>query len=212
MRRSPGPVTQRDLKIGDQVLWKATGGLIWNLKDLASGEATIEGSVFEQPVTRTVDKADLQLAPDETSKEGWDVERSFVRDPHTHQSSLPLSQDDAVQKLRPIKPRRELDELMDDVLFSPLCLRTYRRRFAPHLRGLAVNNELRDEIRRKGFLTETRQGQEHEFARIRVPGRFDVVLKSRPTPEHPVAVDGLYIPRKRGNREAAAKAGARRAA
>lgn len=63
-------------------------------------------------------------------------------------------------------------------------------------RGLCpeLNERLREEIRRSGFIMTDGLPGDDEYARLRVPRRFDVVLKARPTAENPVTVTGLYLP------------------
>jgi hypothetical protein len=83
---------------------------------------------------------------------------------------------------------------LEDVLFSQGCLESYGRRYARGVTGAALNERLREEILRKGYVMRDDLPSPSEFARLRVPHRFDVILKTRPTAEHPVTVNGLYFP------------------
>jgi hypothetical protein len=87
---------------------------------------------------------------------------------------------------------------LDDVVFSNACLDSYRRRFASSVRGPALNERLREEIRNRGYIVPGRVSRSGEYTRIRVEHRFDVVLPRKPSPEDPVKIDALCFPRKRG--------------
>jgi hypothetical protein len=112
--------------------------------------------------------------------------------------------EDARAQLRPVLPRRELDELMDDVLFAPRCLSYYARDLGSCWLEDA-NEQLREEVRRSGFLIRP-DGTSQNFGRIRVPGRFDFVLRDRPSADAPTTVTGLkpLAPRRSGRRRAGA--------
>lgn len=120
----------------------------------------------------------------------------------------PLSEEELKESLRPVRPQRELDEIMDNVMFSNQCLAAYQRRYARRAkRDSALLDRLRDEIRVRGFLVKDNPG---EFARVRVPNRFDVVLAERPTAERPLQIENLVFAWSRQQRRGGRRRGSRR--
>jgi hypothetical protein len=213
-RRTRPFAVERTPEVGDSVTWNETGPLVWSLDefDEETGQATISGVIFEQPATRTVSIDQLQVCAEDPKP----FAAPIVEGPDNPRTP-PASRDIGVQPtehLRPITPRRALDELLDDVLFSPACLAAYGRRYAAGVSGAALNERLREEIRRKGFIMRRGLPGGDEYARLRVPRRFDVVLKARPTPESPVTVNELHFPAgsKKGGRGQNRQAGRRRPA
>jgi hypothetical protein len=45
-----------------------------------------------------------------------------------------------------------------------------------------------------GYLLRDTPARAGENARVRVNGRFDIVLPCKPTPDAPVTIDALYFP------------------
>jgi hypothetical protein len=94
---------------------------------------------------------------------------------------LPVTLGAGGESLKP-KPSRvefieEDEDIVDRLIFSPGCLAFYRRRFA---RGASIHEageQLRAELRKAQQLRKHHTG---EYLRLRVSGRFDVVLKKRP--------------------------------
>ena len=79
-------------------------------------------------------------------------------------------------------------------------LQSYGRRYAPGVLGPALNECLRHDIRGNGFIVDGGLIGSGEYARVRVRGRFDVVLKRRPSAEDPVVVSGLDFAARASNR------------
>jgi hypothetical protein len=94
--------------------------------------------------------------------------------------------------IRPVKPRRKIEEMLDDIIFSPECVEAYRRRYAASLKGPRVSKRLRDEIRCRGFLDG--------YFTVAVPGRFEFDIGSEPSPDNPVTVRSLRFPNRRAER------------
>ena len=190
-----------------------TGPLEWSLDNLNENDrdATISGVIFGQPTTRTVTIDQLRVCAGEPEPRSPVVDALVEDSAPTIEgaSAWPAGSAHATELLTPEKPRRELDETLDDILFSANCLEAYGRRYARGITGAALNERLRDEIRLKGFLVLGGAPGSDEYARLCVPSRFDVILKERPTAEEPVSIEGLYFPaesktrrRKRGRRGA----------
>jgi len=197
-RKAAARKVQRSPRVGDLVTWKETGPLSWTVDalDKDSGRAAIRGAIFEQPMERSVSLDELELCPSGEPELDEPTILDALDDPSA-EIDVPASrfQDQAssTDRLRPEKPRRQLDELLDDILFSPRCLAAYSRRYAQGVRGPSLNEHLRDEIRRKGFVIAGGVRGSGEYARLRVPRRFDVVLRERPSPEEPASVTGLHF-------------------
>ena len=185
----PVLLLSREARVGDTVTLEETGDLLWTVDavDDERSTATISTVIFERPDSRTVARDRLQVR----GKPSQRVSRRSTERPSSRPSFD--AEDAAVERLRPIAPRRELDELMDDVLFTRACLRDYDRRLGAGRRGPAVER-LREEVRRSGYLLRGRQLPGNEYARVRIDGRFDIVLARKPTPEEPLTITGLYFP------------------
>lgn len=198
-------VVQRDPQVGDAVTWAATAGLVWSLTevDAEAALATIDGVVFDQPTSRTVPMNQLRVHV-ELSEPHRPTDIAIAESPSPVSERLagPERQDPSTGHLRPVKPRRALDELLDDVLFSEACLRAYRKRYASSQSLAAAGEQLLDEIRRRGFIMEGGRPGSNEYARLRVLGRFDVVLDVHPTPEQPITVEELHYPHRGRYRQA----------
>ena len=188
----------RPARIGDSVTLPETGELIWTVDAIhhTTAAATISTVIFERPDTRTVDLYQLQVRVEPA--------RGRARIPSDESPPRPPRQIDpaveAAERLRPIAPRRELDELMEDVYFSNRCVQAYYQRFAGGSRASALDR-LREEVRLKGYLLRDDPPRAGEYARVRVNTRFDIVLLRRPTPEASVTVDTLSFPARRSPRQ-----------
>jgi hypothetical protein len=179
------------------VTWTGAGPLVWTLDGISEPDraATIRGVILEQPQTRTVPLSELQIyAVEPDAPESVAVPALVGVDGVTDGSPGCLADvRPHVEQLLPISPRREIDELLDDLLFSPGCLAEYGRRYARGVTGPALNDRLRDEIRRSGFVAHGHGGV---YASVRVLRRFDVVLRARPTPDEPIEIDALSFARR----------------
>lgn len=203
----------REPDVGDDVTWAPSGALQWHVQAIdRNGAARIRTELFEQDTVRTVPLAELRVAPLEPRETGGTpllsllseeqvtpVEQTVQRVP----DSPPTSDADVSG------PRRPVDAFLDDLLFTAECLAFYRRRFAPTVPSRSVAEHLRDELREHGHLVRVRPANE-EYIRIRVAGRFDVVLPERPEYGQTLTVRSLRLPKR--SRQRRAPAGRRRAA
>ena len=180
----------RDPELGDDVTWSQSGPVIWKVARLDGRAAVIEAVLLGTPQSANVPLAELRVALDLTGGRREDpVEPAHL----VNEPSGPVISDSSA--LAPIKPRRELDELLDDVLFSRRCLEQYGRRSSRRVAsGEEALTRLREELRLRGYLADPPADRGNEYRRIRVDGRFDVILPHRPTPERPVNIDSLYFP------------------
>jgi len=190
-------VVERSPEAGDAVTWSATAGLVWTLEsiDEQTDRGTISGSVFGQPASRVVPIGQLQVHVDELEPR-IPAEISLLDTPPSSPEPSPQydRRPQTRDHLRPVKPKRALDEMLDDVLFSPSCVQAYKQRYARNASPAAANALLREEIRRAGFIMDGGVRGSDEYARLRVPHRFDVVLHAHPTVEQPITINGLYFP------------------
>jgi hypothetical protein len=85
---------------------------------------------------------------------------------------------------------------INELLFSPKCLHFYRRRFAKGASLAEAEERLRKELR--GAAKVRLKRRKDEYLRLRVPGRFDAILKESPTTgsENAGYIDGLSLPRR----------------
>jgi hypothetical protein len=85
------------------------------------------------------------------------------------------------------------DDWIDDLVFSPKCLRFYRQRFAKDASLEEAERRLRDELRSARKVRLRRRTD--EYLRLRVKGRFDAILKESPTSgsDDAVYIDGLRL-------------------
>lgn len=188
------------LEVGDVVrLATSETPLEWTVASFETDErVTITTAIFEQQHSRTVSVADLERCRDRRAAP-YVVRPAFQ--PVEPSRAPAISDEEVRENLRPIAPRRELDEILDNVLFTTACVASYGRRYARGISPVDVSERLRDEISRRGFLLRDHPG---EYGRIRVLHRFDVVLHHRPSLENPVKIERLrYAGSQRGRPRAA---------
>jgi hypothetical protein len=215
-RETPRAAVERLPEVGEQVtLASDKAGFVWTVDgiDEQGEKATVSTIIFERPTTRTVAVDQLRVCAEESRSHGAiklpfdDGERCAEEAPSTLQGRAW-----AAANLRPERPKRELEKILDQLLFSPGCLAVYRRRLAPDFSGTALSDRLREEILRSGFVMRAEPSGSGEYARLRVPNRFDVVLTAAPDPERPMLIEGLYFPAKKSARRGKRGAQRRRAA
>ncbi|MGZ4218688.1 MAG: hypothetical protein ACXVH1_24130 [Solirubrobacteraceae bacterium] len=180
--------------VGEEVHWKQTGEIVWKVDSIDGDAAVMTGELFGKATTKTVPLGELEVRPVMITPAEPLLPPRRTGVPRTR-----ADREAGRDEVAPDRPRRELDQFLDDIIFSPRCLDAYSRRFAPGVRGAAINDRLRDEIRHRGYVVRRGDQGAGEFARIRVDRRFDIVLHEQPTAEHPVSVDGLWFPRKPGS-------------
>jgi hypothetical protein len=190
-------VVDRGPRAGDLVTWVETAGLVWTLETLdeEAGLGTLTGAIFEQPMRRVVPLSTLRVHLEEPS---WQRPAEVPRLGPTVSSRAELTRSAdrfaTTDHLRPEKPRRVLDELLDDVLFTTECVQGYARRYASNASTAAATDLLREEIRRDGFIMAGGLPGWSEYARLRVLRRFDVILNTHPTADQPARITRLYFP------------------
>ncbi|MCA1694053.1 MAG: hypothetical protein LC749_04610 [Actinobacteria bacterium] len=113
--------------VGDAVVLSETGELTWTVTtvDERRCEATIVTQIFGQPQRRTVPIDVIRVRTQDARQSADSAPRRAV--PATSSAFGIEDVNEAVARLRPIAPRREIDELMDDVLFTEACLWDYAR-------------------------------------------------------------------------------------
>jgi hypothetical protein len=173
---------------GDEVYWKQTGEIVWTVDSVDADTAILTGALFGKPAIKTVPVSELEVPP---------VVIEPDDPPAVRKRSSPVSPEAEEATLReqvaPDRPRRELDALLEDVMFSIGCLDRYRRRFAKGVHGPALNERLREEIRTRGYIVPGRARRSGEYRRIRIEHRYDVVLPREPSPDDPVKIDELWF-------------------
>ncbi|HWA54938.1 MAG TPA: hypothetical protein VG816_12270 [Solirubrobacterales bacterium] len=193
----PVEPVERAVRTGDTVtLLQDETGLLWTVEAIRERVASLRTEIFGRPSTRQVAIDQLQVY------ERPQRPRAVLAvDGQAEETS---ASDDALDEKRwvslhlsPQQPKRALDRILDQLVFSQACLRMYGRRFAPGLKGQAVVESLREEIRRKGFLMRGEEVRGSGYARLRVQGRFDIVLHAEPEPEEAVMVNWIHFPVKR---------------
>lgn len=180
---------------GDEALWRQTGDIVWTVESVTGDAATVTGQLFGKPVSKTVPMSELEVRP-LVILPGSDAP-IVVRD-RRPQDRADIDCATSREQFAPERPRRELDLLLDDVLFSPACLDGYRRSFARGMHGPGLAERLREEIRTRGYVVLGGAPGSGEYARLRVAHRFDVILLRKPSPEDPIKIERLWYPPKRG--------------
>lgn len=178
----------RDPRVGDTVLLDDTGELEWRVEaiDNAARRATVKSVILSRPQTKIAGFDQLQIRPLEVLDPG--DEQPSPKPPHQRPA------DPAAPSLAPEKPRRQLDELMEDIVFSQNCLAEYHRRLAARVKRKAISEHLREEIRGRGYtIIHHPLLERDEFGRIGVEGRFEFVLPRRPSADDPLTVKRLIF-------------------
>lgn len=95
------------------------------------------------------------------------------------------------------------EDVVERLIFSPGCIDFYRRRFCRRCKNAGqAEKRLRRELR---GARPMRKNPQREYLRLRVPRRFDVVLRKRPEPGDFAScyVTGLELPARRRSAAAA---------
>lgn len=185
---------ERPARSGDTVkLLDDDSGLLWTVEAIRGQMASLRTEIFGRPSARQVAVASLQVHHEPARPQ---VIRLLDNDDSDTGDRLDEERWAALN-LRPERPQRDLDRILNQLVFSQACLGIYRRRLAPHLKGSAVAEGLREEIRRKGFLMQGEEVPGPEYARLRVWGRFDIVLKALPIKDEAIMIDRLQFPVRR---------------
>lgn len=183
----------RQPRAGDNVTWKPTGELLWCVVSIDEADiAEIRTTLFDQEAVRAVPATSLRVTTPERPRLADEPPPDRLRLlANTTQDAARTSTSDSPSARR---TATGVDGLLEDIVFSPECVEFYRRRLARDISRSAAADHLRDEVRRKGTLARVRPASE-EYIRIRVPGRFEIVLHERPVPGEVTLVTFLRIPK-----------------
>lgn len=187
----PGPP-----RVGETVVVADMGDFEWTVREVHDerDEVTVATTMFDRPQVLTVPIDSLRIRVEPARGSAPDLGH-LPKVTRVATTAVDPAQE-AAERLRPVAPRRELDELMEEILFSEACLRDYDRRLRRVGAGSA-NERLREEVRRRGYIDFDDIGP-NEFGRIRVPRRFDIVLRARPTADDPVWITRLVFREPKG--------------
>jgi hypothetical protein len=161
---------------GEAVSWARTLGSRFTVKavDGARGIATIEGVLLG--VAEQFDALISELCPFQQSR--LVVHDADIEDRLGGRLPEKLGRPGVPLKSKPPRIENvEKDEgVVDRLVFSPDCLNSYRRRFARETSPARAEQRLRAELSGAKKYRRNRQ----EYLRLRVRGKFEVVLKRRP--------------------------------
>jgi hypothetical protein len=189
---------------GEAVSWTQTLGSRFTVRavDEGRGVATIEGVLLG--VTERFDAPIRELSPFQ--------QHSLV----VHENDIEERLGDRLPEklgrhgspLGPKPPRVETlekdEDVIDRLVFGPGCLNSYRRRFAHGLTAGRAEVQLRTELRSAKKYRKNRR----EYLRLRVSGKFEVVLKGPPVQGDVAStyVHGLnFLGKKRGSRRSSGR-------
>ena len=180
-------------KQGDAVAWTQTLGSRCTVLSVDSGQGIAKIEAVVMGMTQRFDAPFSQLSPYESPDlvvhDGEVEERLGNRLPTARPCRLPL-------KAAPVGGEvadPDDEDVVDRLVFSPSCVEFYRRRFARRCDAERAEQRLRTELQQAKRL---RKHPTREYLRLRVPRRFDVVLKKRPVPGdfESCYVRGLQLP------------------
>jgi hypothetical protein len=163
---------------GEVVTWAQTLDLRLTVSevDVDEGAATIEGKVFGIQETYKAPIRELHpLPPAVELVADEDVDQRL-------EDRLPekVGRNGAPREPLNIEPVAEDEDIAERLVFAPKLLDFYRRRFASDASARSVESRLRTELRNAELIRKQHTG---EYLRLRVKGRFDVVLERRPGPD-----------------------------
>lgn len=186
-------ITRRP-RIGDEVVWKdVTGDVVWTVTSIEGPIATVSSELFTRPWTSIVPLEDLEVKPI-VRERAAKIEVDPIIPAPDLVIAVPIPQP---HKFTPQKPRRELDEVLDGLIFTRGCLGVYQQRLAPKVSWRTVNETLRTEIRSRGDILRNGYGGPVEqmacYGRVRVERRFDVVLERKPARDEFELIERLRV-------------------
>jgi hypothetical protein len=173
---------------GEPIHWYRTPGIRWTVESVDRGArtATISGELFGQRKQHTIAWVHLQPYEEQLEvDEIEDVTPPPVPEPQPAPASAESSPTPPVRERERLadtqdEPRSPVDSFVDRLIFSPEALERYRRRFAKSLSSQRASQKLERELRRRGEIRQRNwraPGAADEYLRIRVEGRFEVVLR-----------------------------------
>ncbi len=223
-RRRQPPLRAWPPSVGDSVLWAETGPVTWTIERIDGAEVDICSAIFGREQRHSVALKELTPAPAQEQEvlEGNPTAAAALARLASAETTPTGENEQDQPPLHPI-PDSDDDEsgdpltrLLDRLVFSPHALGQYRGRNGRKPPLAEVPGLLRREIKRDGTLIRRWPGDREEYLRIRVPGRFDVVLEESPSQAGQVVVDRLTLSRRgkqgKGRRQRRRPEGKRRAA
>lgn len=170
-------------------------GFTWTVVRLEPdrGRAEIVTTIFEKETRRNVECGQLRVLPSNEERTPPAC-LSFAAAQRNPGESRASGSDWAAVNLRPERPKRALEMILDSLVFSQRCLQSYRDRLTPGLPLVESSERLREEIRRRGLLEC--DGRPGEYGCLCVPNRFDVVLDIGFEPGVATTIDKLHYPDK----------------
>jgi hypothetical protein len=176
----PPPVEEPSVALVQPVLAKGVevwlvddkSGLIWEVRGIRDdGLLDISTTIFGCRRDQTVETGRVEVVPQKRSVSQGSLH--VVEDARAQ--APPTGAEWVAQNLRPIRPTRVLDRVIDSLVFTDPCLLYLSRRF---YRGTSVETAgelVRAELRKDGLL-ESSRAQPCGYGRIRVPDRFLIRL------------------------------------
>ena len=165
---------------GESVTWSKTGGVIFWVKQLTREGALISGELLGMEKEYRVPFVELAPAPTRSL--------TVVQGPADRRPLIEPTPDDLAEESPPALSLVEPgDDWVEALIFSPGCIAFYRRRFAQGLSLAAAERKLRGEL---ATAKKVRPSRGDAYLCLRVPKRFDAVLRESPTRG---SADALYI-------------------
>lgn len=193
-------------RIGDVVQIKGAGKLEWIVTGITGDSYELETDVFTRRQRRTEPLENLE--PSNSSQGAERVAPDELIEQVLPPSAVEEEGDGEVQSFAAVEASGEgaLTGIVDSLWFSLSCLDQYQRLFARKLSGEQLSASLRRTLLQDGELVRRRHGApgaKDEYLRIRVPRRFDIILRKSPSAGEGVMVERLIDKRRRPRRRAA---------
>jgi hypothetical protein len=165
---------------GESVTWSKTGGVIFQVKQLTREGALISGELLGMEKEYRVPFVELAPVPTRAL--------TVVQVPAESRPLIESAPEELTEESPPALNLIEPDEdWVEALIFSPKCIAFYRRRFAKGLSLAAAEKKLRGELT---TAKKVRPVRGDAYLCLRVPKRFDAVLRESPTRG---SADALYI-------------------
>jgi hypothetical protein len=178
---------------GKPIFWHKTGEIRWMVEkvDRRNRMATITGELVGQRQRHTLSWVELrQFEARIASDSGAESDHKRVGPELARLEAVDREPEPPVRKRErlaeveaAIEVAGPLECFVARLVFSPEALERYRRRFVKSASLAEAHRRLYEELYRRGKLFRRSfraPGASKEYLRIRVKGRFDVVLRERP--------------------------------
>lgn len=191
---------------GDSVRIRGQGRLEWVVTCVDDGSYELETDVFTRLQRRVEPLENLEPAVTEREQEAQ-VADTVIDGllPPVPAAEGANADDEPAFTLVESSGDGALASVVDSLLFSPSCLEQYGRLFARKVKSEDLSESLRRTLISQGHLFRRRPGApgaRDEYVRIRVPQRFDVILRRSPSAGEGITVDRLIDKRRRRRRAA----------